>query len=264
MKKNYIWLFPVLLTLFLLVGCNKKTTATAITTRPVEPTLEGDAGIVQVHLYYRDSDKDERSIDNYKPIVFLHKEVANRDIYVYFDEKGDGWFSITTEVVDGIIFNYSTTNTIKVDVDGGAFVTLQYALDHKLIEHSDLIDISRSWNAYHPDELKQHLAHYYRIHITDLDRRYTVNEYNPKIYYHSFTSEVTYVYYCKLPFCIYLINITIETIDGFEFRYPDSCKLMVDLGGNEEIPLADAFERGLLTHEEMASIYTTYSGRRSN
>jgi hypothetical protein len=40
--------------------------------------------------------------------------------------------------------------------------------------------------------------------------------------------------------------------------------MMVDLDGNEEIPLADAFERGLLTHEEMVSIYTCYSERRSN
>ena len=260
MKKNYIWLFPVILIAFLLVGCNKKTTTLLATTQSVKPTLEGDAGIVQVHLYNRDSYKDERSIENYSPIVFLHKEVANRDIYAYYDEKGDGWFTITTEVVDGIIFNYSTTNTIKVDVDGGTFVTLQYALDAKLIERKELIGISNSWNNYNTDELKQHLAHYYRIHITDLDRRYTVNEYNPKIFYHSYTSEVTYVYYCKLPFSMYLQVLTRETIDGFEFRYPDSCKLMVDLGGDEEIPLSQAFERGLLTHEEMESIYSCYAG----
>ena len=261
MKKNYIWLFPVILIAFLLVGCNKKTATLSSTTQSVKPTLEGDAGIVQVHLYNRDINKEERSIENYSPIVFLHKEVAKRDIYAYYNKNQGGWFTITTEVVDGIIFTYPTTNTIRVDVDGGAFVTLQYALDNKLIDRKDLIHISNSWNNYNADNLKQNLARYYQTHLTDLDRRYTVNEYNPKIFYHSYTSEVTYVYYCKLPFSMYLQVLTRETIDGFEFRYPDSCKLMVDLGGNEEIPLADAFERGLLTHEEMASIYANYACR---
>lgn len=55
----------------------------------------------------------------------------------------------------------------------------------------------------------------------------------------------------------YLDVVTYEYVDGLEFSYPDSQKMMVYYGG-EFFWLDEAFERRLLTSDEIRETYKAY------
>ena len=227
------------------------------TDKNTEVTIESEIKTAYYNLYKETFDHYSNTVDDislrfYGKYGSVDQDYNYTECYVMFiDVSGHEHMCIESpETIDGVVLNYSNSQKLDVYHDG-EFLTVIEAFDEGLLYHSDLMKLA--YRLEHPERLAiepEIQKAYYELHKKEMERNSCAVD-DIKISFYGKYGESYALFIDSIYF--YPQAYHPVTIDGVVLHYWDYQEL--DVYNNGEIyTVQEAFENGLLTHDDLVDI----------